>query len=216
MLLRPVHRWFFLWEDVVPSVYRIVAVAIGAAITSVVVVLTARVKWLVAFPLATVGWIALAVVQEHDQRVCLDVDSEFRELLREQADPAMARSGFIFNGASGPCRARSDRFDTFLYEATDPSGNDCIDVWVRRDRSGGQMEALVDGHPLEELVACHGDPLLATRVTRAGDPAGDATALTAAFELVLGGFPDGLIRLPDGRVRQQWRERESEGAQEAP
>ena len=216
MLLRPVHRWFFLWEDVVPSAYRIVAVAIGAAISSVIVVLTARVRWLVAFPLATVGWITLAIVQEHDERVHLEVDSEFRELLREQADPTFERSGFTFNGAFGPCRARSDRSDTFLYEATDPSGNDCIDVWIRRDRSGGQMETLVDGHLLEELVAAHGHPLLATRVTRAEEPAGDATALTAALELVLGDFRDGPTRLPDGRVRQRCSEQDSEGAQEAP
>lgn len=199
-----------------PSAYRVVAVAVGAAITSVVVVLTARVRWLVTAPLATVGWIALAVVQEHDERVCLGVDSEFRELLREQADPVFARSGFTFNGAFGPCRARSDRSDAFLYEAIDPSGNHCVDVWIRHDRSGGQMEALVGGHPLEELLAAHGDPLLATRVTRAEEPAGDATALTTALELVLGDFRDGPIRLPDGRVRQRWRVQDSEGALEAP
>jgi len=92
--LRPVHRWFFFWEDLVLPVYRVVAVAIGAAITAAVVVLGARVRWLVAAPLVTAGWIALGVVQEHDQRVLLD--GEFLDLLREHADPVLARTGFTF------------------------------------------------------------------------------------------------------------------------
>jgi len=194
--LRPVHRWFLLWEDLVPSVYRVVAVAIGAAITSVVVVLTGRVKWLVAVPLATVGWIALAVVQEHDERVHLDVDFEFRDLLREQADPVLARAGFSFSGAFGPCRARSGRSDTFLYEAADPNGEGCVDAWIRRDRSGGRMDVSVGGHRLERLVGSRGDPQGAMRVTRAEVPAGDVAALVAAFDLVLPSRPDHPIRAP--------------------
>lgn len=196
MWLRPVHRWFFLWEDLVSSVYRVVAVVIGAAITSVVVVLTGRVRLLVAVPLATAGWIALAVVQEHDERVHLDVDGEFRDLLREQADPVLARAGFSFNGAFGPCRARRDRSDTFLYEAADPNGKGCIDVWIRRDRSDGRMDVSVDGHRLERLDASHGDPQRARRVTRAEVPAGDVAALVAAFDLVLPGRPEHPIRAP--------------------
>lgn len=185
MWLRPVHRWFFFWEDMVLSVYRVVAVAIGASITTAIVVLTARVRWLVAAPLATVGWIALGVVQEHDQRVLLDVDGEFLDLLREHADPVLARTGFTFSSAYGPCRARPGRSDTFLYEAADPEGNGCVDVWIRRDRSNGQMRVSVDGHHLERLVASHGDPQLEARVTRAEDPAGDVAAVVVALELVL-------------------------------
>jgi hypothetical protein len=180
-----VHRWFFFWEDMVPSVYRVVAVAIGAAITSVVVVVTTKFKGLVAAPLATVGWIALGVVQEHDERVHLDVDGEFRDLLRDQVDPVLARAGFTFSGAFGPCRARSDGSDSFLYEAADPNGYGCIDVWVRRDRFDGRMTMSIDGHRLERLVASHGDAELAARVTRAEDPVGDVAALVAALELTL-------------------------------
>ncbi len=165
--------------------YRVVAVAVGAVMVATVVVLTTTVGWFVAVPLATVGGIALAVIQDHDQGVQLDVYSEFDSLLREQADSVLARAGFTFNGADGPYRARRDRCDTFLYEAGDPAGNGCIDLWIRRDRSGGQMEVSVDGRPLERLVASNGDPQLATRVTRAEGPAGDVAALVAAFELVL-------------------------------
>lgn len=167
----------------VPSVYRVVAVAIGAAITAAIVVLTARAKWLVAAPLAIVGWIVLGVVQEHDQRVQLDVDGEFLDLLRKQADPVLARIGFTFSSASGPCRARSDRSDTFLYEAVDPNEDGCIDLWIRRDRFHRQMEVSVDGELLEALVTSRGDPQLAARVTRAEDPAGDVAAVVAALEL---------------------------------
>ena len=84
--------------------YRVVAVAVGAVIAATVVVLTTTVGWFVAVPLATVGWIVLAVIQDHDQRVRLDVNSEFDNLLREQADSVLARAGFTFNGADGPSR----------------------------------------------------------------------------------------------------------------
>lgn len=194
--LRPVHRWFFFWEALVPSVYRVVAVAIGAAITAVVVVVPTGVSWLAAATLTTVGWIVLAVIQDHDEGVHLDVIGEFRNLLREQADPVLARDGFSFNHASGPARAQRDRSDTFLYEAADPEGNGCIDLWIRRDRSNGHMEVSVDGRPLESLVASYGDRQLATRVTRAEESAGDVAALVAAFELVLPGHPDHPVRAP--------------------
>ncbi|MGB5187053.1 MAG: hypothetical protein WBO84_08000 [Acidimicrobiia bacterium] len=183
--LQPVHRWFFFWEDMVPSVSRVVAVAIGAAITSVVVVVTTKIKGLVTVPLATVGWIALGVAQEHDARVHLGVDGEFLDLLRDQVDPVLARAGFTFNSAFGPCRARPGRSDTFLYEAADPNGNGCIDVWIRRDRFDGKMEVSVDGHRLERLVALRGDPQCATRVTQAEEPVSDVAALVAAFGRVL-------------------------------
>ena len=32
--LRPIHTWFFWWEVVVPSLYRVAAVAVGAAATA--------------------------------------------------------------------------------------------------------------------------------------------------------------------------------------
>jgi len=183
--LRPIHQWFFWWEEVIPSVYRVVAVTVGVGITATVVVLITRVGWFVAVPLATVGWIVLAVVQDHDHGVHLDVNHEFQGLLRGQADPVLARAGFAFHSAGGPCRARPDRSDTFLYEAGDPERNGCVDLWIRRDQSGGQMEVSVDGHRLERLVASHGNPQLATRVTRAEEPSGDVAALVAAFELIL-------------------------------
>ena len=118
-------------------------------------------------------------------RVHLGVDGEFLDLLRDQVDPVLARAGFTFNSAFGPCRARPGRSDTFLYEAADPNGNGCIDVWIRRDRFDGKMEVSVDGHRLERLVALSGDPQCATRVTQAEEPVGDVAALVAAFGRVL-------------------------------
>jgi hypothetical protein len=174
-----------LWENIMFSVYRFVAVAVGAAITATVAVLATGVGWLVAVPMTTVGWIVLAVAQEHDERVVLEVDNDFQTALRGQADLVLARAGFTFNGAFGPCRARVDRSDTFLCEAVDVEGRGCIDLWIRRDRSDGGMNVSVDGRPLAELVASHGDLELGARVNRAVEPVGDVEALVAAFELVL-------------------------------
>lgn len=182
--LRPIHWWFFWWEEIIPSLYRVVAVGVGAVITATALALIAGTGWVVASLLATVGWIVLAILQDRDQRVHLDVNDEFQALLRDRADPALARAGFVFNLAQGPCRARSDRSDTFLYEADNPAEG-CIDLWIRRHRSGGPMEVSVDGRPLERLVVSHGHPQLAARVTRAERPADDVTALVAAFALVL-------------------------------
>ena len=68
--LWPVHAWFFLWERVVPSMYRVVATGLGALATAIVVV-TVGVHPLLAAPLSLFGWIGLAIAQEHDERVLL-------------------------------------------------------------------------------------------------------------------------------------------------
>ena len=140
--------------------------------------------WVVTTVMAAAAWIVLAILQDRDQRVHLDVNDEFQAFLRDRADPVLARAGFVFQLAQGPCRARPDRSDTFLYEADNPAEG-CIDLWIRRYRSGGPMEVSVDGRPLERLVASRGHPQLAARVTRAERPADDVTALVAAFALVL-------------------------------
>ncbi|MCP3935493.1 MAG: hypothetical protein GY708_08995 [Actinomycetia bacterium] len=183
--LRPIHRWFFLWEDVIPSLYRVVAVTVAAGIITTLAVITAGTRGLIALPLAVLAWIALGVAQEHDERVKLDVDTEFETLLRQQLDPVLAAAGFTFSAAVGPLRAHPDRTDTFLYEAPGPDGNDCLDVWIRRDRSSQEMESTIEGVALERLVADRGDSRLAARVTRAEGPGGDVAALVAAFSLTM-------------------------------
>ncbi len=187
LMLRPIHSWFFFWEDIIPSLYRVVAVGVAAAITAAGLVFAARVGWFIAVPVATALWIGLAVIQEHDERVTLDVDSAFLALLREQADPVLAAAGFVYRDASGPQRARMARSDTFLYEVPgDGHGRECIDLWIDRDRSpGGRMDVRVDSRPLPRLLDPHNEPQLAERVGRTEDAAGDVAAIVTALKLVL-------------------------------
>jgi hypothetical protein len=187
LLLRPIHGWFFLWEDIIPSLYRVLAVAAASVITAGALVLTVRINWFIAGATATIVWIVLAVIQEHDERVVLDVDAEFLKLLLDQADPVLAEAGFVYRNASGPQRAQKARADTFLYEVPgDGYRRDCIDLWIHRDRfPGGSIEVTVDSRPLERLLVSQDEPELAERVTRTEDAAGDVAAIVTALELVL-------------------------------
>lgn len=183
LVLRPIHGWFQLWEAIVPSVYRVIAVVVAVLATAILAVLATRVHWLLALVLAAGIWIALAVVEEHDGRVVLDVDDEFLSLLRSQVDGVLGRAGFVFRTAFGPARARHNRSDTFLYEADSDDG--CVDLWIRRDRAaGGELEVLVDGRPLEWLLESRGESHLAKRITWTEDAAADAAVLVSAFELI--------------------------------
>lgn len=184
LVLRPVHAWFLLWEEVVPSVYRVIAVVFAAAITAILLILATPVHWLVALLVSSAAWIALAVIQEHDGRFVLDVDEQFIAGLRARVDPVLASAGFLFRNASGPARARPKRTDTFLYEANSSEG--CIDLWILHSRSpGGEMQVLVDGRPLEWILNSLGETQLARRVTQLEDAAADVTALVRAFESLL-------------------------------
>ncbi|MDJ0664923.1 MAG: hypothetical protein QNJ75_10200 [Acidimicrobiia bacterium] len=181
--LRPVHRWFLLWEDVVPSLYRVIAVAVAAAITGILLMLVTPVHWLGALLIAVAIWIAVAIVQELDGRVVLPVDEQFLSGLRTLVDPVLARAGFVFRNASGPARARSDRTDTFLYEADSSEG--CIDLWIRRSRlPGGALQVQIDGRPLERILDSLGEMQSAESVTRSEDETADVAALVAAFEVL--------------------------------
>ncbi|MCP3851896.1 MAG: hypothetical protein GY745_08010 [Actinomycetia bacterium] len=57
--LRPIHWWFFLWEDIIPSLYRVVAVAVGAGITTSLAVAATGTMGLVGLPPAVLAWIGL-------------------------------------------------------------------------------------------------------------------------------------------------------------
>lgn len=186
LLLRPVHSWFQLWEDVIPSVYRIVAVVGAAAVSAALLGLLLRIHWLGATLLATGMWILLAIIQEHDERVLLEPDSEFLAALRAHVDPVMERTGFVFRHASGPQRSRPARYDTFFYEAPGTPFEECIDVWIHRGRSvAAQMEVTVDGQELVRLLGSRGERQLAQRVCRTEAAGADAAALAAAFEVAL-------------------------------
>ena len=187
--LRPIHQWFFWWEVVVPSIYRVVAVAVAATVSTALLV-AAGVHPLVGAPVALVVCIGLAVVQEHDERVMLPVDPEFHQQLRKLVDPVLAERGFVFNGASGPCRARSDRTDVFLYERPDVSEG-CIDLWIHRNREAGTMRVDFAGRGLTQWLSAAGEERLAGRIEQVlGPDDDDVRSLLDALSGVPEGFWD--------------------------
>ncbi|HVM12785.1 MAG TPA: hypothetical protein VM287_00440 [Egibacteraceae bacterium] len=190
LLLRPIHGWFFFWERVIPSLYRVVAVVVAMVISAALLVL-AGLPWWVAVPIGAALWVGLAVVQEHDERVPRPVDEVFVRAVRERVEPVLVAAGFTFNSASGGQRARRDTADVVLYEAEPgrhPSlgegDSPCLDLWIRRDARAGTMEVSVGWHDLEALI--EGDRELAARVMRAVDAIDDAEVLARALALVFG------------------------------
>ena len=184
--LRPVHRWFFWWEDLVPSLYRVIAVAVGAALTAVILRVAGVPLW-IGVPLALPVWIGLAIAQEHDERVMLPVDPVFLGHLRELVDPVLGARGFVFNNATGPCRARPDRDEVFLYVASE-SDDDWAYVQIERDVEARRMWVAVDGRPLAALLVMSGFEVLSERAGRVVDSESDARAIR-----------EGLVSLPDDR-----------------
>ena len=169
-----------------PSIYRVVAVAVAAAATAVLL-FAVGVPLLVGVPLALVVWIGLAIVQEHDERVTLPVDAEFYGHLRELVDPVLAPHGLAFNSSFGPCRARGDRTEVFLYERPDASEG-CIDFWIHRDRAGGTMRVDFAGRRLAQWLLAVGEERLAERVEQAMSPDEDVMALRNALSVVPADF----------------------------
>jgi hypothetical protein len=186
-LLRPVHAWFFVWEDVLPSLYRVVAVVSAAALTTLALrAFGIGPTWLVAIA-ATLGWIALAVAQEHDERVRVPVDQRFVDALRECLDPLMAGHGWTFGSATGGCRARKEAATTAVYD----HGGSHRMAWIVRDAAAGTLDVRwipddATAHPevAAELVA-RGHNDLAERLRRVTDPGSDAHAVRDAFAVVL-------------------------------
>ena len=135
---------------------------------------------LVGAPIALIVWIGLAVVQEHDERVTLPVDAEFHSRLRELVDPVLAQRGLLFNSAMGPCRARSERTEVFLYERPDASEG-CVDLWIHRDRADGTMRVHFAGRWLAQWLYDAGEERLANRVKQVLTPDDDVRALQDAL-----------------------------------
>ncbi len=189
-MLRPLHRYFFFWEDRVPSLYRVIAVAVGAgATTGLLRAAGARRLWVVA-PASLFAWVLLGVVQEHDERVPRPLDEEFAAALRDQVDGVLSAAGFRFVHASGGSRARGGTVDVFLYEVykaryphLQPGGDHggCLDLWIRRDIERGVMEVSIGYGDLAQLLDEQGLGELARRVRRAEGPEGDAAALAEAL-----------------------------------
>ncbi len=179
LLLRPIHRWFFFWELVVPYVYRVTAVGVAAVLTAVALVWVG-VPTIVAAPVSLGVWIALAVMQEHDERVHLPVDAVYLARLRTNIEPLLASKGLGYRGSDGPRRARRPRTETFLYERSDEQEG-CIDFWIRRDRRSGMCEIDYGGHDLAEFLRQAGHDDLAEKLSSVGDPEADVDILVEAL-----------------------------------
>lgn len=102
--LRPLHAWFFHWERVVPSRYRVVARGL-AALASALLLLRGF-HPLLAAPVSLAAWIGLAVAQDHDQRTRLPPDQAFVAALTVAVSaPPLA---LAIGNAHGPSRASSN------------------------------------------------------------------------------------------------------------
>lgn len=109
--LRPVHAWFFLWERVVPSLYRVVATGLAAFATAPLLTIVGL-HPLLAAPISLAVWIGLAVAQEHDERILLPPNRAFLSALTEAVSaPPLA---LAVDTAHGSRRARPEPWDTMI------------------------------------------------------------------------------------------------------
>lgn len=185
--LRPIHAWFFFWEGVVPSVYRVVATGSAALVTAVVLA-AAGLHPLVAAALSLPGWIGLAIAQEHDERVLLPPDTEFVSALTDAVSPTTP--ALAVEQAHGPRRARREAWDTMVILSTNGTGEHPLAgmfITVQRSAADGRMQLdVLDDAPgafesVDERLRQRGEDMLADRIQRARSPAADAHAIAAAL-----------------------------------
>ena len=191
VFLRPVHTWFFHWERVVPSLYRVVATGLAALVTAVSLV-AVGVHAFLAAPLSLLGWIALAVAQEHDERVLLPPDRAFVAGLADAV--AAPPLGLSVDHAHGPRRARAEPWDTMVVLTPHNIGGHPLEgmfITVERSAAQGWMRLdVIDDAPgafeaIDDRLHQRGESVLAERIERAQSPHSDARAiadaLTAAY-----------------------------------
>jgi len=184
VFLRPVHAWFFLWERRLPSLYRVVATGL-AALGTAAVLAGVGMPPLLAAPLSLGGWVALAVAQEHDERVLLPPDQVFVAALRiAVAAPPL---GLRADRAHGARRARQEPWDTRV-ELTPPhvDGHPLAGTFITVERSeaeGWMRVAVVNDAPeaLDQRLRERGAGLLADRIEGAESPDEDAKAIASAL-----------------------------------
>jgi len=187
--LWPVHAWFFLWERVVPSMYRVVATGLGALATAIVVV-TVGVHPLLAAPLSLFGWIGLAIAQEHDERVLLPPCQGFVDALGVAvAEPPL---GLVVYSAHGPRRARPGPWDTLaVLSAGGAEGHPLrtVHIEVQRNAARGSMRLHASDDapsmfvPIDERLRELGRSGLADRIEQAESAESDADAIATALTL---------------------------------
>jgi hypothetical protein len=186
-VLRPVHAWFFLWERIVPSVYRVVATGL-ASIATAVLLGVAGANPLIAFGLCVPAWIGLAVWQEHDERVLLPPDLEFVAALTDAvSEPPLV---LTVERAHGPGRARREGWDTAAVLSTTGAPEHPLAgsfITVTRHRAAGWMrlDVVDDGPqptwPIAERLRSAGALDVAERIHRARSASEDAEAIRAAL-----------------------------------
>ena len=171
-----------------PPLYRVAAVVVGIAITVGAVSLVG-IHLLVSVPAATAVWIGLGVAQEHDGRVHLPVDQDFLDQLRAEVEPLLVTHGLEYHSAQGPCRARRNRTDSFLFERSHEQ-HGCVDFWIHRANGPGHgiFEILYGYNTLAECLLDVGHTELSRRIRISGDPADDVTMLLEALHAAPSSF----------------------------
>jgi multisubunit Na+/H+ antiporter MnhB subunit len=187
LFLRSVHAWFFHWERVVPSLYRVVATGL-AALATAIVLLAVGMHPLLAGPVALLGWVALAVAQEHDERVLLPPDGAFVAALVEAV--ATQPLHLSIETAHGPRRARPQGWDTMVV-LTPPGieGHPLGGMFISLERAAGEgwmrLDVIDDApgafEPIDERLRKRGESALADRIERAQSPSSDAHSIASAL-----------------------------------
>ena len=185
--LRPVHAWFFHWERVVPSLYRVVATGLASLATTLVLILLGFHRVLAA-PVSLAAWIGLAVAQDHDQRTRLPPDQAFVAALTDALSaPPLA---LAIGDAHGPSRARPQRWDTMVVLTPPRAERHPLTgffMTLERSAAEGWMQLDVgDDAPgryesIDDRLLERGQSALVRRIHRSGSPEADADAVAAAL-----------------------------------
>ncbi len=192
------HRWFRYWERLIPSLYRVVAVAVGALATAAGIGAATRSRWWKQVPLAAAAWALLGKVEgdDTDRALSAPADPEFVMLVRRHVGPVVTRVGFVWNGATKGRYPDGSVEDTVLYEAErgdyasrfphllhDDPPELCVDLWIKLDPAERRLLSVdLDGWSVEQWLREHGHASLA-RPT--GDLDASIRAVAAGLALML-------------------------------
>jgi hypothetical protein len=185
--LRPVHAWCSLWDRLVPSIYRVVATGLAALATALILVVVG-VNPLLAAPAALAAWIALAVAQEHDQRILVMPDRAFVAALTEAV--SVPPLSLTVDTAHGPPRAEPQPWDTMVVLTPHGAeGHPLVGSFITVERSeaeGWMAVDVVNDDPgafeaIDDRLHARGEEALAERIEHSTSPDADAHAIAAAL-----------------------------------
>jgi len=186
VVLRPAHAWFFFWERVVPSLYRVVATGLATLATAVLLA-AAGLQPLVAAGVSLSVWIGLAIAQEHDERVLLPPDEEFLAALADAVSPTPP--ALTVEQAHGPRRARPESSDSIVLSVDGVHGHPLAGMFITVERSASEgwmrLDVINDApgafESVEERLRERGETEIAERIEQAQLPDADAQAIAAAL-----------------------------------